>query len=119
MSEVPLYTKYFPAAANSTGFCVRQLAVGPAVQGYLAHKKHPPVGPYSSPSLGTYGDPRGVGVSYERGAPVHLAIAHILFARLIALTKRHAFKDLAQWLQFRLGGEWQNVHVPQVQPPCV
>ena len=28
-------------------------------------------GPYSSP--GTYGDPRGVGVSYKRGTPVQNA----------------------------------------------
>jgi len=29
------------------------------------------LGPYSSPMpRGTYGDPEGVGVSYERGAPV-------------------------------------------------
>ena len=30
----------------------------------------PPVGPYSSPCLGIYGDPRGVSVSYERSTPV-------------------------------------------------
>ena len=30
----------------------------------------PPVGPYSSPKVRLYGDPRWVGVFYERGAPV-------------------------------------------------
>ena len=39
-----------------------------SLQGF-AHKNPPPVGPYS-PCPGTYGDPWGVGVSYERGTPV-------------------------------------------------
>ena len=34
---------------------------GPALQGYLAHKKHPPVGPYSSPL------PRALWWSYGGG----------------------------------------------------
>ena len=42
------------------------------LQGYLAHKKHPPslglpYGPRHSPTVGSY---EGV-VSYERGTPVH------------------------------------------------
>ena len=40
-------------------------------QGYFAHKKDPPP---SDPTVtlcpGTYGDPMGVGVSYQRGTPV-------------------------------------------------
>ena len=37
----------------------------------MAHYCTPPVGPYSSPMpLGTYGVPRGVGVSYERSTPI-------------------------------------------------
>ena len=45
------------------------MPIGISLQGYLAHENPPPpVGPYSCP--GTYGDPRGVGVSYERGTPV-------------------------------------------------
>ena len=39
------------------------------IQGKLAQKKQP-VGLYGSPVPNTYGDPRGVGVSYERGTPV-------------------------------------------------
>ena len=45
------------------------------LQGHLAHKNPPPPqGPGSRASLGTYGDPMGVGVSYERGTPVLLSI---------------------------------------------
>ena len=41
------------------------------VQGYLAHKKPPPPqDPTVALCLETYGDPRGVGVSDERGTPV-------------------------------------------------
>ena len=43
------------------------------VQGYLTHKNPPPPqDPTAALCLGTYGDPdpRGVGVSYERGTPV-------------------------------------------------
>jgi hypothetical protein len=40
------------------------------LQGYLAHKKQPPVGPFIALCLGTYGDPRRVGVFYERCTPV-------------------------------------------------
>ena len=32
------------------------------LQGYLAHQKNPPIGPYSSICLGSYGGPRGGGV---------------------------------------------------------
>jgi len=50
------------------GFAVR------VVQGLLAHKTPPPpLDPTVALCLGTYGDPMGVGVSYERGTPVHLA----------------------------------------------
>ena len=45
--------------------------IAPFVQGCLAHKKYPP--PYDHAvalCLGTCGDPRGVGVSCERGTPV-------------------------------------------------
>ena len=49
-----------------------QLAVNftAQVQGYLAHKKHPPAGPYSSPMPRAYGDHMEVSVSYVRGTPV-------------------------------------------------
>jgi len=41
------------------------------LQGYLAHKNPPPSqDPTVALCLGNYGDPRGVGVSYERGTPV-------------------------------------------------
>ena len=40
------------------------------LQEYLAHKHPPLVGPYSIPLPGTYGDPREIGLSYERGTPV-------------------------------------------------
>ena len=41
------------------------------VQKYLANKNPPPPQvPTVALCLGTYGDPRGVGVSYERGTPV-------------------------------------------------
>ena len=43
------------------------------VQGYLAHKNPPPPqNPTVALYLGTYGGPRGVGVSYERGTHVRL-----------------------------------------------
>ena len=41
-----------------------------SVQGYLANKKQPPLGPCSRLSLGAYGGPGGGVVSYERGIPV-------------------------------------------------
>ena len=44
-----------------------------ALQGYLAHKKLPPHRTLQyvvGLCRGSYGDPRGVGVSYERGTPV-------------------------------------------------
>ena len=48
----------------------RQLPSLPSKQGYLAHKTPPPPwDPTVVLCLGTYGDPRGVGVSYERGIP--------------------------------------------------
>ena len=38
------------------------------IRGYLAHKKHPPPqDPTVGLCLGTYGDPVGLGVCYERG----------------------------------------------------
>ena len=40
------------------------------LHGSLAHTPPPPLGPTVAPCLGTYGDPRGVGVSYEQGPPV-------------------------------------------------
>ena len=41
------------------------------VEGYLAHKNPPsPQDPTVALYLGTCGDPRGVGLSYERGTPV-------------------------------------------------
>ena len=41
------------------------------VQGYLAHKKHPPPRTPHKDYLGSYGGPGGGGaVSYERGTPV-------------------------------------------------
>ena len=41
-----------------------------AIQGHLAHKTPPPQDPTVALCLGTYGDLREVGVSYERGTPV-------------------------------------------------
>ena len=42
------------------------------VQGYLAQEnKKPSYDPTAGLYLGSYGGPRGVGVSYERGSPVH------------------------------------------------
>ena len=43
----------------------------PPLQGYLAHKNPPPYDPTVALFLGTYRDPRGVGVSYERDTPVY------------------------------------------------
>ena len=43
------------------------------LQGYLAHKNPPP---RRALCLGTYGDPRGVDISYERGAPVERGPVH-------------------------------------------
>ena len=44
---------------------------GDGLQGYLAHKKHSPRGTIQlALCLGTYGDPRGMGVSHERGTLV-------------------------------------------------
>jgi len=40
------------------------------VEGYLAHKNPPPYDPAVALCLGTYGDPRGVDVSYVRLTPV-------------------------------------------------
>ena len=41
------------------------------LQGYLAHNTPPPrLDPTVALRLGTYGGPRGGGVSYERGTPV-------------------------------------------------
>ena len=43
----------------------------PGLQGYLAHQNPPPPqDPAVALCPGSYGDPRGVGVSYERGIPV-------------------------------------------------
>ena len=39
-------------------------------QGCQAGETPTPSDPTVAPCLGTYGDPRGVGVSYERGTPV-------------------------------------------------
>ena len=39
-------------------------------QVYLAHKNPSPIHPTVALCLGTYGDPWGVGASYERGTPV-------------------------------------------------
>ena len=48
-----------------------QVQILKGVQENLAHKKPPP--PSKDPTvalcIGRYGDPRGVGVSYERGTP--------------------------------------------------
>jgi len=64
MSEVPLYWVW-QHRPDEPGALYRIL-----VQGYLAHKKHPPYDPTVALFLGTYRDPMGVGVSYERGTPV-------------------------------------------------
>jgi len=46
---------------------------GPAVQGYLAHKKpQPPKDPTVGLCIGPYGGPREFAVSYERGTPVEV-----------------------------------------------
>jgi len=40
------------------------------IQGYIAHNKHfLPQDPAVALCLGTYGDPMGMGISYERGTP--------------------------------------------------
>ena len=54
---------------------------GTPVQGYLAHKTPPSYDPTVALCRSTYGDPRGVGVSSERGKPAalsHSDRAHIL-----------------------------------------
>ena len=48
----------------------RSLLSGAGVQGYLAHKKQPPLGPYSRPMPRVLLDTGGSTVSYERGTPV-------------------------------------------------
>ena len=40
------------------------------LQGYLAHKTPPPLDPTAGLCLGPFDDPKGVGVSYERGSLV-------------------------------------------------
>jgi len=42
----------------------------PKFRGTSLMSNPPPVGPTVALCLGTYGDPRGVGISYERGTPV-------------------------------------------------
>ena len=62
---------------------------------YLAHKKHPPVGRYSSPvPLGTCGDPMGVGGSHERGTPVHGACPQSHRSELTCRSGRDVFLRL-------------------------
>ena len=67
MSEVPLY-EYWGKSILTEHRCHLSL------QGYLAHRKDPPVGPDSSPlprkdSMVILG---GLGVSYDRGSPVRI-----------------------------------------------
>ena len=50
------------------------------VQRCLAHKNPPRVNPTVALCLGTYGDPGGVGVSYERGTPVGLLCSGVFFS---------------------------------------
>ena len=65
MGEVPLYQAAYKFDEFKPTLKPEDVAAR-KVQGYLAHKKLPPLGPYSR----SYGGPRGVGVSYERGIPV-------------------------------------------------
>jgi hypothetical protein len=56
MSEVPLYVPFFKPFARR----------GVPRSSELPHPQEPTVALF----LGTYGDPRGVGISCERGTPV-------------------------------------------------
>ena len=50
---------------------MKESLAGSAVyRGALLIRNTPPVGPTVALCLGTYGDPRGVSVSYEQGTPV-------------------------------------------------
>jgi hypothetical protein len=39
-------------------------------------RNNPPIGPYIIPMTRDLGDPRGLGVSYERGTPVGVVVPH-------------------------------------------
>ena len=69
------------------------------LQGYLAHKKHPPpLDPEVALCLGTYGDPRGVGVSYERGTPVKHRVSGRVHALVEELSERDpSMKAYVEW----------------------
>ena len=61
------------------------LGLGVGVQGTLAARGKRRVNPTVDICLGTYGDPMGVGFSYERGTPVLFALpVNRLTARLEA-----------------------------------
>ena len=65
MSKVPLCTG--PDTRNLQPWWYRG---GTRLQGYLALRTSPPQDPIVALCLGTYGDPRERGISYERGTPV-------------------------------------------------
>ena len=54
------------------GSHAESLQIGASLQGYLAHEKHPTRRTLRYACVGPCGDPRGLGVSYERGTPVPL-----------------------------------------------
>ena len=64
MSEVPLYIVEFGNGHAIDHFCRIAYRVTSLV------RNHPPWDPTVALCLETYGDPRGRGISYERGAPV-------------------------------------------------
>ena len=68
MSEVPLYV----AADSGQAAGMRGWGDPAGYRGSSLIRSTPPVGPCSSLMPRTYGDPSGVGVSYERGTPAGL-----------------------------------------------
>jgi len=74
------HSQRHPSAALREGSWLRVEGSRPRVQRYLAHKKPPHP---RNLRLGLYGDPSGVGVSYERGTSVKDHSQHCPCAALL------------------------------------
>ena len=96
MSEVPHLLLVADASGRSRGMTGFRcgLLLNFRLQGYLAHKKMPhPRDSTVALCIGTYGDPRGVDVSYERGTPALLVADASGRSRGITGSRIRTFRD--------------------------
>ena len=67
--------------------------------------------------LGTYGDPRGVAVSYERGPPLHVDLLHAYVPQKVLTISHFAQPWKAQVRNNYYRGNTRVPYLQEIAPP--